>query len=93
MKVDIFDSLTDYIELRCKMAGCIVNSHIIDGEIKFLEGIDGFKRHLELYHGMSVHDDDEVHKWCCFRKLSEDEAVQATEEYIKGTGKLCVDPA
>jgi hypothetical protein len=75
------------------MKGCIVNSHIVDGEIKFLEGIDGFKRHLEVYHGMSVHDKDEVHEWCYFRKLSKKEAKQATKEHIKGTGKLCVDPA
>ena len=57
------------------------------------EGTDGFKRHLELYHGLSVHDDAEVHKWCCFRKLSPEEAQQTTEEHIKETGKLCVEPA
>jgi hypothetical protein len=80
-----------WIELRCKMVGCIVNAHIVDGELEFLEGIDGFKRHLELYHGMSVHDKAEVHKWCFFRKLSKEEAQKATKEHQKGTGELCVD--
>jgi hypothetical protein len=82
----------EWIELRCKMDGCIVNSHIVNGEVKFLSGIDGFRKHLEHYHGMSVHDEADVHKWCCFRKLLPEEALEATQEHKDGTGKPGVNP-